>query len=61
RDGVGFSISARSTRGLNLRGLARAMQAEDGRVYVMLFMAPDEHYYGKLSVQVEQVFDSARF
>lgn len=60
-EGVGFGYTAKTVKGLNIRGLARAMQQPDGKVYLMIFLAPEEHFYGQLAPKITQIFDSARF
>jgi hypothetical protein len=60
-DGVGFGFSARTPAGLNMRGMARALQRANGRVHVLVFLAPEEHYWPRMEAQVRQIFDSARF
>lgn len=60
-EGVGFGYTAKTAKGLNIRGLARAMQQPDGKVYLMIFLAPEEHFFGQLAPKITQIFDSARF
>lgn len=57
--GVRFDIATRTTEGLNISGTALVARSGD-TLNVMLFLAPNEHYYGALLPEVETVFQSAR-
>jgi hypothetical protein len=57
---VGFAFTGKTPTGLDMKGIARAMQ-KDGRVYTMIFFAPEEHYFAQLEAQVRTIFDSATF
>jgi hypothetical protein len=59
RDGVSFAITAATTDGLNISGKAIATQVAD-RVYLLIFLAPSEHYFGAFRDEVGRIFESAR-
>lgn len=56
--GVRFDIAARTAEGLNISGTALVGRAE-GKLNVMLFLAPSEHYYAALLPSVDATFASA--
>lgn len=58
-DAIRFDLKARTSEGLDIAGAALVGE-RDGRLYVLLFLAPAEHYYGALLPEVERVMASAR-
>ena len=42
--GVRFEVTAKTSEGLNIRGLAQAV-SKDGLNYYVVYLAPDNHYY----------------
>jgi len=56
--GVRFDLTTRTAEGLNISGTALAARV-NGKLHVMLYLAPSEHYYGTLLPEVETVFASA--
>ncbi|WP_333585743.1 hypothetical protein [Phenylobacterium sp.] len=57
--GVRFDISAKSAEGLDIAGVAVAVQAGD-KTYVAIFVAPAEHYFAALLPEAERVFSSLK-
>jgi hypothetical protein len=58
-EGVSFVFTAARPTGLRYRGAATAAES-NGTLDVMLFIAPEAHYYGALAPEVERLFASAR-
>ncbi|HEY8574317.1 hypothetical protein [Phenylobacterium sp.] len=58
-DGVRFDISAQTAEGLDMAGTASVAEA-GGKLYVILYLAPKEHYFAATLPEVEQVMASAR-
>lgn len=58
--GLRFDFSLANQRGLAYRGLAAAAE-RNGRLTVLVWMAPTEHYYGRDAAAVSAMFDSLRF
>lgn len=58
-EAIRFDLKARTSAGLDMAGTALVAQRA-GRLYVLLFLAPAEHYYGALLPEVERVLASAR-
>jgi hypothetical protein len=58
-DGVRFDISARTTEGLDIAGTATVAEL-GGKLYVVLYLAPREHYFQASLPEVEQIIASAR-
>lgn len=56
--GVRFDISARTQPGLNISGTGLVAHA-NGKLQMLLFLAPSEHYYGAFLPEIESVFASA--
>jgi hypothetical protein len=56
-DGVRFDIATRTSRGLNVSGTALVAE-HNKKLHVLLFLAPDEHYFGATLPEVEKVFAS---
>lgn len=57
-DALRFDIKAQSMDGLNVSGSAVASESH-GKLYVILFLAPSEHYYDDGLAEVEKVMRSA--
>lgn len=55
-----FDLDLDNPSGLVYRGLATAAE-RDGRLTVLVWIAPAEHYYGRDVEAVAQMFDSLRF
>lgn len=56
---VRFDITARTSEGLDLAGAAMAAEIA-GKTYVILYLAPAEHYFAANLAEVEQVMASAQ-
>lgn len=59
-DGVRFDILAKTTQGLLIDGTALVAQRK-GRLHLMLFLAPREHYCAATLPEVEKIFASVAF
>ncbi len=59
RSGVRFDISAQTVDGLNISGMAQLVAVND-RLYVLLYLAPTEHYFEATRAEVESIMASAR-
>lgn len=59
RSGVRFDITAQTVDGLNISGIAQLVEAGD-RLYILLYLAPTEHYFGVTRTEVESIMSSAR-
>jgi hypothetical protein len=59
-DGVRFEIVTRTSRGLLIDSTALVAQRA-GRLHLMLFLAPREHYYAATLPEVEKIFASVAF
>ncbi|MBI5942227.1 MAG: hypothetical protein HY859_17605 [Caulobacterales bacterium] len=59
RSGVRFDITAQTVDGLNISGIAQLVEAGD-RLYILLYLAPTEHYFGATKAEVEGIMASAR-
>lgn len=57
-DGLKFEISAKTREGLDMAGLAEVAEAR-GKLYVILYLAPQEHYYKATLPEVESIMSSA--
>ncbi len=57
-DGLRFEVTARTKEGLNISGTSQVAE-RNGKLYVMLYLAPSEHYYGAHLPEVERTFASA--
>jgi hypothetical protein len=57
-EGVRFDLTAKTDEGLNLSGTAQVAEV-NGKIHVMLFVAPSEHYYQALKPEIDAVFASA--
>lgn len=58
-DAVRFDLSARTKEGLDISGTAVAAEV-NGKVYVILYLAPTEHYFAAYLPEVESIMASAR-
>lgn len=56
-DGVRFDLAAATPAGLKMAGSALLAET-DGRLNLMLYIAPAEHYYAAHLPEVEQIFAS---
>lgn len=59
-EAIRFDLTAQTKEGLEIAGSALVAE-HGGKLYVMLYLAPTEHYYGATLPEVERVFGSARF
>lgn len=59
-DGVRFDIATKTEAGLLIDATALVAQ-RDGRLHLMLFLAPREHYYAATLPEVERIFASVAF
>jgi hypothetical protein len=59
-DGVRFDIATRTKQGLLIDATALVAQRK-GRLHLMLFLAPREHYFAATLPQVEKIFASVAF
>jgi len=58
-DGMRFDISAKTAEGLDISGMAQVAES-GGRLYLILYLAPSEHYFGAQKAEVEGIMTSAR-
>lgn len=58
-DGLRFNISAKTAEGLDISGVAQVAES-GGRLFLILFLAPTEHYFGAQKAEVEGIMSSAR-
>jgi hypothetical protein len=58
-DGLRFDIKAKTREGLEISGAA-AVADIGGKLYVVLYLAPQEHYFQATLPEVEAVMTSAR-
>lgn len=58
-DGLRFDLAAQTKEGLDIAGTAQAAEI-DGKLYVVLYLAPKEHYFAAGLPEVEKIFASAR-
>lgn len=56
---VRFDLNAQTKEGLEMRGTGVIAQ-KDGKIYVLLYLAPAEHYFQVTLPEVETVMASAR-
>jgi hypothetical protein len=59
RSGVRFDITAQTVDGLDVSGIAQLVEAGD-RLYILLYLAPTEHYFSATKAEVEGIMASAR-
>ncbi|WP_425990599.1 hypothetical protein [Brevundimonas sp. TWP2-3-2] len=57
---VRFELAARTKEGLNIRGLGQVLKRED-KLYVAIYLAPEEHYYQASLVSAEAAMSSMTF
>jgi hypothetical protein len=57
--GVRFEFTARTSDGLNMRGLAQAV-SDKGLSYYIVYVAPEEHYYDATLANVKATMDSPK-
>jgi hypothetical protein len=57
RPGLRFELSYATPEGLEMQGLASAAVV-DGRLYLVLFRAPRQHYFGAASEHVDRLIES---
>lgn len=60
RDGVSFRVTSLTPNGLEMSTIATAAQIGD-RVYVVMFIAPTEHYFPAMEAEVTRILASVRF
>lgn len=58
-DAVRFDLTAKTAEGLDMSGTALAAE-HGGKLHVILFLAPTEHYFGAGLKEVESIMGSAR-
>jgi hypothetical protein len=58
--GLRFDVALSNVDGLLYRGMAAAAE-RDGKLTVLIWMAPAEHYYGRDAAAVTQMLASLRF
>lgn len=58
--GLRFDLALDNPNGLVYRGMATAAE-RDGRLTLLVWLAPAEHYYGRDAEAVGRMFDSLRF
>jgi hypothetical protein len=58
-DALRFDIMARTVDGLDVSGTALASETH-GQLFVILYLAPTEHYYGDALTEVEAIMRSAK-
>ena len=56
--GIRFDLTATTKEGLDISGTALATE-KGGKLYVILCLAPTEHYYGDVLPEVEAIMQSA--
>jgi len=59
-EAVRFDLTARTTDGLDISGSAVTAR-KGGKLYVILYLAPSEHYYGATLAEVDSIMNSAEF
>jgi|SRR5579872_1795462 len=59
-DAVRFDLAAKTKDGLDISGSAITAQRQ-GQLFVILYLAPTEHYYGDGLPEVEAIMSSASF
>jgi hypothetical protein len=59
-DAVRFDITAKSTDGLDISGSAETA-VKGGKLYVILFLAPTEHYFGDARPEIDSIMGSVAF
>lgn len=59
-DALRFDLKAQTKEGLDMSGSALVAE-RNNQLYVILYLAPTEHYFGAGRPEVEQIMSSARF
>jgi hypothetical protein len=59
-EAVRFDLTGRTADGLDISGSAITAE-HGGKLYVILFLAPTEHYYGDAMPEVESIMKSVSF
>ena len=54
-----FDLTARTAEGLEVSGTAQVAQKDD-KLFLILYLAPTEHYFAALLPEVESVMNSMR-
>ena len=57
--GLRVDVAAKTAEGLDISGVAQVTEA-DGRLYVILYLAPTEHYFAAQAPEVQRIMESAR-
>lgn len=57
QDGIAFSLSGKWENGLNVKGDAQAVVAND-KLHLIFFLAPEIHYYNELEDNANSIFAS---
>lgn len=58
--GVRFDITALTKEGLEMKGLGAVARGASGQLYVVLYLAPAEHYFAASLPEAESVIASAQ-
>jgi len=58
-DGVRFDVAARTPEGLDISGTGVVSEV-GGKLYMILYLAPAEYYYGTLLPEVERIMSTAK-
>jgi hypothetical protein len=58
-DGLRADISAMTPEGLKISGITQIVEISD-RLYILLYLAPTEHYFNATKAEVEGIMASAR-
>lgn len=58
-DGLRADIKAKTQAGLEISGLTQIVEV-NGKLYVILYLAPTEHYFEATKAEVESIMASAR-
>jgi hypothetical protein len=59
-DGMRFDLSAKTAEGLDISGMAQVVET-GGKLFLILYLAPSEHYFGAQKAEVEGIMASATF
>ncbi len=59
-DGLRFEVDAQTQEGLNIDGAVLAAMSKDGVLHLVMFLAPEEHYFSASSQSVEKILASAQ-
>lgn len=58
-DGLRADITAKTQAGLEISGLTQIVEV-NGKLYIILYLAPTEHYFEATKAEVESIMASAR-